>query len=362
MTTQPYSFRLPIEQFDLSLLPPTARVIGSDAFKDAVVKYFAEQYGGSGQTVLVTVDEAEIAVMQLPADTQLLDFVLTMLQGGRITEAVPFLEAMIQESPNDVEVLYNLGIARSELGQFDEAIVRLKRAVQLQPMHARAWTGIGVAYERMGKREQSLQPFQKAVEVDPADGYALRNLGGILLALGRVAEGLPYLRKARQVMPHDPQATYGLAAALDRSDDEANRAEADELFTIVIERWPGSNLAELAREARTKIAHRNLRGAVGGGLRPDVMMYIAGALDTFDKVGPAKAQQITFEIALKGQSGLDINDSDQKYTLKTLSGTFSGLHLVAMMYAGLKRLDPTLPAGADFQAEYDAAIAMRPKA
>jgi len=33
-----------------------------------------------------------------------------------------------------------------------------------------------------------------------------------------------------------------------------------------------------------------------------------------------------------GRSGLDINDPDDKYTLKALPGKFSGLHLLAIMF------------------------------
>jgi tetratricopeptide (TPR) repeat protein len=201
--------------------------------------------------------------------------------------------------------------------------------------------------------------MQQAVQVAPSDGYAQRNLGGVLMSLGRAQEALPHLRKAREVLPHDLQTTFGLASALIKVGNPDDEAEADELFTVVIERWPGSKPAELARQARTKIAHTNLRGAVSGGLRPDVVMYIQNALDTFEKVGPAKSRDIAFEIALKGQSGLDINDSEQKYTLNTLPGKFSGIHLLAIMYSGFQQMDPTLDAGVDFKAEYAAAQAMR---
>lgn len=90
-------------------------------------------------------------------------------------------------------------------------------------------------------------------------------------------------------------------------------------------------------------------------------MYIAGALDTFDKVGAAKRQQTALETAMKGQSGLDINDPDQKYTLKTLPGKFSGMHLLAIMYTGMKALDPNMDAGVDLSAEYQVALALRGK-
>lgn len=101
-----------------------------------------------------------------------------------------------------------------------------------------------------------------------------------------------------------------------------------------------------------------MRDKVDGGLRPDVIMYIADALKTFKKAGPAKRQQIALEIAMKGQAGLDIHDPDQKYTLKTLPGKFSGMHLVSIMYTAFKQIDPKADSGIDLKREYDAAMAL----
>jgi tetratricopeptide (TPR) repeat protein len=359
MIAKPSFFSLPIGRFDLNLLPLDARQIGSDKFKTAVVAHFAAQYASKGQQAVVSVDDREVAVLVLPADSDPLDFVMTMLQSGRIKEAVPYLEALAKADSVSAQVLYNLGIAYSELGQFDEAIIRLKRAVQLDPKHAHAWTGIGVAYQRMGKPAQALEPMQKAVEADPSDGYARRNLGAVMFGEGRKTEALAHLREARKALPHDSQTLYGLALALDAVGGDENKDEADELYLVVIQKFPGSEMADLAREIRTKRAHENMRAKVDGGLRPDVVMYIAGAMDTFAKVGPEKSRQITFEVAMKGQSGLDINDPEEKYTLASLPGKFSGMHLVSIMYAGVRATDPDANTGIDLSAEYEAARVMR---
>ena len=45
-----------------------------------------------------------------------------------------------------------------------------------------------------------------------------------------------------------------------------------------------------------------------------------------------------------------------KYTLKALPGKFSGLHLLATMYTAYRQIDPTMDTGADFGAEYTAAL------
>jgi tetratricopeptide (TPR) repeat protein len=139
MTAQPFIFRLPIQDFDLTLLPAHARAIGSEVFKDAVIAHFVEQYAQGPQAAIVTVDDTDISVVQLPAGSEPLDFVLTLLQAGRIAEAVPFLESMTKSDPGNAQILYNLGISYSELAQFDEAIIRLKRAVQVEPRYAHAW-------------------------------------------------------------------------------------------------------------------------------------------------------------------------------------------------------------------------------
>lgn len=279
---------------------------------------------------------------------------LTLLSSGRIAEAVPYLEALHKASPDNVQYLYNLGIAHSELGHFDEAVIRLKRVVALDPTHAHAWTAIGVAYQRMGKVDQAIEPMRKAVACSPEDGYALRNYGAILLQTGASSEALKHLRQARRALPHDPQTTYGLASALDAVGED-NEAEADELYRVVVERWPAHPVAEQARHARTQRAQKAMRASVGGGLRPDVLMYMLGALQAFDKMTPKQVRELGFEIAMKGQSGLDINDSTQKYTLTTLPGQFSGMHLVSIMYAAFRTIDPSLDAGIDLRAEYEAA-------
>ncbi len=358
---QPFVFRLPVHKFDLSVLPADARQIGSTAFNDAVIEYFAAQYATKNETALVSIDNEEITVVTLPKDSNPLDFVMTMLQSERIKEAIPYLESMAKLTPHDVQVLYNLGIAHSELGHFDEAIIRLKKAVQLDPSHAHAWVGIGVAYQRMGQSKQAREALQRAVEIAPDDGYAQRNLGAVLAALGKLQEAEQHLRKARERMPDDAQAIYGLAQVLDKSGGDKNEVEADRLYEELIRRFPASPAAEEARTARTRIAHKSLRARTSKGFRPDVMAYIAGALDTLEKVEPKKGQEIAFEIAMLGQTGLDINDPTPKYRLSTLPGTFSGLHLVSIMYAAFKQIDPSLDSGVDFSAEYEMAKGLRTK-
>jgi len=353
---EPYRFSLPIHQFDVQLLPLAARTIGSSAFKNAVIMHFVRQYLANGEHALVSVDDKEIHVISFPGNLDPHQFVQSLLQSGRIKEALPYLEAGVDTNPTDAEALYNLGIAYSELGRYEEAVMRLKKAVENDPRHGNAWVGIGVAYARLKRINDAMDALNKAIQLDPANGYAQRNIGGLLSMQEDHKSALPHLREAFHQLPNDPQANYGLAKCLERLGE---LQEADTLYVTLIERFPASPIAELAREGRTSIANQNLRSNGVAGFRPDAMMYILDALSTFEKLGPKRRQEIAVEIALKGQSGLDINDPDKKYSLKALPGEFSGLHLLAIMYAAFQQIDPTLDVGADFKAEYQHALKLQ---
>lgn len=349
-------YKIPLHRFDVNLLPPEARQVGTEAFKTAVMLHFAAEYASQGQTAMVTVDDNDITVLSFPAEATALDYILPMLSAGKIAEAVPYLESLTKSAPANSAVLYNLGICYSELGQYDEAIIRLKRAVQLDPQHAHAWVGIGNAYYRMRKPEQALQAFEKAVALQPNDGYTRRNLGGLLIACKRLDEALVHLRKALELMPDDAQSIFGLAAALEEVDTDEATEEADLLYQRLILEHPTSSMAALAEKSRTAFAQKRLKSSSVDGFRPDVMMYILDALKTFQKAGAEKRRKIALEIAILGRSGLDINDPECKYKLKNLPGTFSGLNLLAIMYAAFFQIDPKMKVGADFSAEYAAAL------
>ena len=348
-------FKIPLHRFDLNLLPADARQIGTEAFKMAVSLHFAAEYAASGQNAIVTVDDAAIGVMTYPRDADALDMIMPMLKAGKLAEALPYLEALTKDEPGNAAVLYNLGLCYSELGQLDEAVIRLKRAVKIDPDYLHAWVGIGVAYHRLHKPEQAFEAYREASRINPNDPYTLRNLGGLLIAMKRPAEGVPYLRQALAMLPDDPQAIYGLALGLTDLDTDAADREADGLFKRVIKEHPTSPIAEIAEKARTRLAHKQLAEGSVGGLRLDVVAYLTDALKTFAKVGPAKTRTIGVEVALLGRNGLEINDPAKKYKLKSLPGDFSGLHLLAIMYAAFQQIDPSADLGADFAAEYEVA-------
>ena len=65
-------------------------------------------------------------------------------------------------------------------------------------------------------------------------------------------------------------------------------------------------------------------------------MYLVGAIDRFVALSKQDVKKIGFEVATLEMKGFDVNDSTQKYQLRSLPGSFRGLHMVCLMYAAFK--------------------------
>jgi hypothetical protein len=120
--------------------------------------------------------------------------------------------------------------------------------------------------------------------------------------------------------------------------------------------------ALLARKALSKIAHSGFRDWLPGVERPEAVIYCLGAIERFENLPVSGVQRIAFEIAMLGRHGSDGNDPNQKYQLKSLKGSFSGLHLVCLMYVGFTLFAPEQDVGFDLSKEYAAAQALTPQA
>jgi hypothetical protein len=160
----------------------------------------------------------------------------------------------------------------------------------------------------------------------------------------------------------DPQAILELAQRLESLGRE-HLPEADRLCAELIARFPDAPQARLAEEARTRIAQQSVRCVDHGEVRAEVVRWIADALAAFAALGPRGRERIALEIAQLGHRGLDIADPEPKYALQSLPGTYCGLHLLAILYAAFRQIDPTIDIGADFLREYELALAAaRPRA
>jgi tetratricopeptide (TPR) repeat protein len=358
MTRKPLVFTLAVGDFDIELLPESSRSTDSEEFSAAVVRFYESEFAPLGGRVDCTVRDGLIRVAWTPSGAveDLFDEGTDLLVRGERRRGAEMLRALVAVEPRNSAALFNLGMALSDLGDLEEAKLHLVRLLHLEPDNINALVALGVALVRSGDDDGALRRLAKAVEMDPTNAYAQRNLGAVYGNLREGKRAIAHLSIASRLLPDDPMAMYGLAKALIDFGGPERRDEADQLFLRVIEEYPTSDLADLARTERTALAAATSRDAAGGMPRMDAVMYCLGALQRFDNMNPDEIRQVAIEIAILGTKGLDINSPDQKYTLKTLSGNFSGMHLVSIMYSAFKVLGLNLDTGMDLSREYASAL------
>ena len=349
MTNPPREVQLALDEFDRSQLPEAQRVLSGDAFREAVREHFAEQFAGQGggAEVVVTADRIIIRWSDSTAAKTLAERGVDFLRAGNYEKGIAMLRVALQRDPADADALFNLAMALSDQGKLAEAVELLGRLLADHPSHAHGWVALGVAQARMERDEEAVESLTMAVSLNPDDGHVRKNLGAILSRSGSIDEAVVHLQAAARLLPSDPQCWFNLAATLE---ELGKTDEADEAYVKVLALDRNGSMGGMAEQGRSRIAEQAFRGR--GGFRPDAMAYCQGALERFKDMPLAEVQRITFEIAMLGSRGLDVNDPAEKYTLRSTPGKFSGLHLLCIEYVGFQIIDPKVDIGFDLSAEY----------
>ena len=351
---QTFTFLMSVNDFDLNLLPVHARRAGTEDFKTEVSKIFQNEYLAFGGWAQILVDDQTIRVTwgPDPSKPDPVEFALDKLRNGDYPTGVRLLQSLLRQMPDNAMILYNLGMALSDMGQLSKAEEYIRKSIALAGDDVNSWVALGVAQSRQGKNAEAAKTLAKAVELDPTNPWAQRNLGGCLLKSGAAKEAEAHFKQTTVLHPTDAAGWLGLARASQAID---LREQADRAYIRVIELDRNGEMGEMARQARSTIAQESFKAKAVGSLRPDALMYCLGALQRFQKMDKGDVQKLTLEISLLGRNGLDTNDSVQKYTLRGLPGNFSGLQLVCMMYVGFQQFAPQQDIGFDLSKEYEAA-------
>lgn len=273
-----------------------------------------------------------------------------LIEARDFNSAKDILEDILLDDTKNVDVLYNLGMCFSELGQPLKAIKPLEQCLKHDADYINAYVALGYAYSLLNDYEKSKDSFLEALRRDPANPYALRNLGGLFGKLGDLVKSLYYLTRAYEIAPTDPGTVYGLAFTYDSLKDVEN---ASKFYRQLLGISPDPRFQDMARDRLSILAINIVKLK---GFRMDIVYYMLKALSMFNDGSEDFIRRLTFEISVKGQNGFDINNPTKTYTLDSLSGEFTGLQLISYMYVGFQMVDDGLDTGIDLRDEYRTAL------
>lgn len=280
------------------------------------------------------------------------DRAIDELKLGNYSDGMVILERLLKVEPDSVDILYNLGMCYSEMGLIKKSIEVLEKCVRIAPEFANVLVALGFSYYQEGSDEKSMSMLLKSLELKPENVYALKNIGALYNKLSEPDKALFYLQKANTLEPAVPEVMLGLAQAYELLE---KYPEAAQYFIKVKSSYASDMIIEKAIEGLNRVAVSELKRD-GHAQRTDIIMHCLSAIEMFAKMSSDSVKEITFEIAMLGNSGLSINEPEKKYTLESKDGKYSGMQLLCYMFVGFKIIDENLPPVADLESEYKQAL------
>lgn len=152
-----------------------------------------------------------------------LDDIKLLHHTGKLAEARRAYLSLLQDNPEDMEVLHLLGLLCAEEGQFDESRAYLNKALAIAPQHAAMRLHLANILKVAGKYDDAVRELQKVIADDPDCSPAFNNLGTVYFARKEYALAMQAYQAALDVRPDYVDAYYnlGLASAKLGRDDEA---------------------------------------------------------------------------------------------------------------------------------------------
>lgn len=141
---------------------------------------------------------------------------------GDLAGAAACYEKTLAADPEHWDALYLYGTTLLQLGRLREAIAVFRRAAHLRPEVADVQNNLGVACQALGQTGAALCAYKSAIELSPNFSLAHANLGRLLESSGQFTEAELSWRQAVRIKPPDASYRLELTRVLGRQDKWAD--------------------------------------------------------------------------------------------------------------------------------------------
>jgi eukaryotic-like serine/threonine-protein kinase len=139
------------------------------------------------------------------------------LRQGAWSEAIPQYQKALTLAP-DSPTYSNLGTAYFFLKNYDQSTKMYEKAVEMTPNNEELLGNLGDSYRWSGHSDQAAAAYSKAIslafqelQVNPRSASIMGDLGLLYAKKGDAANALQYTRQARAISPDDVQLMYSEA-------------------------------------------------------------------------------------------------------------------------------------------------------
>jgi tetratricopeptide (TPR) repeat protein len=191
--------------------------------------YMSGDARGAAREFQQVVRAAPASVADEPAARANYSLGVLMMSGGRIREAVDYLEAAVAAGPNYGEAYMALGDALRRIGRFGEALKAYQEVVRIDPASVEARFAYAVTLVRLGRHLEAREWLTESLLLHRDEPMLMQALARVLAAApdARVRDGRRSLELAQQLARTTQTLDVGetLAMALAEVGDFASAVE-----------------------------------------------------------------------------------------------------------------------------------------
>ena len=159
------------------------------------------------------VQHFQIAQQQAPTEAVAIRLYQAYAFAGEWAKAVVVMQDWLATHPEDLKAKLALAEARLRQGEFEQAARVYEDVIQQTPDDSQVLGNLAFIYLKTGNAN-ALSMAQKAHELAPEDAAINDTLGWILVKNGEAEKGLPYLREAHSRDSSNAEIRYHIAVAL----------------------------------------------------------------------------------------------------------------------------------------------------
>ena len=152
--------------------------------------------------------------MQKAPDSQNYTFanLVELFKQGKFTEVLRIAQPMIDQNPNEINLINIFGAAAAISGQFLLAEDYLKRALEIDKGNPELHNNMGNVLLQQKKYHQSVSHFKQAVEARPDNCKFYSGLGIALMSIDRINDAEKVLKTAVSLEPKNPETHSNMGA------------------------------------------------------------------------------------------------------------------------------------------------------
>lgn len=137
-----------------------------------------------------------------------------LFTAGQYQDALAIYDEALQQTPDDIDLLYGRSIVNGRLGRVDPALADLRHILKLEPGAPRAMNALGYVLTNHTERyQEALKLITQALQADPDNPAILDSMGWVQYHLGNLDAALDDLQRAYKAFP-DPEVAAHLGEVL----------------------------------------------------------------------------------------------------------------------------------------------------